>query len=418
MTLICLGADFHDTPLRLLAELESRSEAIRTELFARAGDLVSGVVLVSTCNRFEIYLQSNSSEEQLDWVIEIVSRQLELEPDAAQNLFSIKRDLDAVKHLFLVCSGLNSMAIGETEITGQVRQALNESAQKTNLPSELGQVFGSALRLAKKIGTETELREVSQSVISKALGMVSGSFDALRPAKALLIGTGSFARVVSKTLIRAGGFNISVFSRSGRAELFAARYGYTALTGETLVEAIAEADLVISVSGGPGHVITSEIAARAMQLRRLNHVLPILDLALSKDVAPEVAEVPGVQILDLEVLRGAFEQVDVNQLDQAHAMVEKAVAEIELNALIREVDPVITALRKRVDNWVALEIESVRRREGDEAAEKIQRSLRRVTRAIMHAPSVKGKELAREGRQQEYVAAMNVLFDLEVPSGS
>jgi glutamyl-tRNA reductase len=163
-------------------------------------------------------------------------------------------------------------------------------------------------------------------------------------------------------------------------------------------------------------VIDEAVASAAIELRQKVSPLKILDLALSKDVDPRVSGLSGIEVRDLESVKSDLGPEDVEAISQAEILVLEAVAEFQADALIREVDPLIVALRSKIDSWVQLETEEIRKREGNQAAERVQRSLRKVTRAIMHEPSVKGKELARQGQHTEYVRAMSMLFDLEARS--
>jgi glutamyl-tRNA reductase len=413
VTLICLGTDFRATPLNTLATLELAAAQIQAELYQRVEEFGEGVVVLATCNRFEIYLQARQQEAVTEALLDVIAQTTNLTLDRLREIFEQKSDLEAVRHLFAVTSGLQSMVIGESEIAGQVRLALAEAATKTRIPSELGQLFGSALRLTKQVNQDSGLRAVSRSVVTSALELIDSDLSTLSSHRVVLIGTGSFARVVSKTLKNHGTTDIGVYSRSGRAREFSSRYGYSAIAPEDLVANLAEADLVISVSGGPGFVIDQATARAALSLRTKSEPLKLLDLALSKDVDPAVSEIAGIEVRDLESVKSDLGPEDVAAIARAEKLVLEAVAEFQADALIREVDPLIVALRSKIDSWVMLETEEIRKREGDQAAERVQRSLRKVTRAIMHEPSVKGKELARQGQHSEYARAMSMLFDLE-----
>ena len=414
VTLIYLGTDFRATPLRVLAELENQATQIESELFVNLSSLGSGMVVLATCNRFELYLTTETPSLARRFLAQAVEKFCNLDQVEIENLFTAKEGIDVVKHLFEVTSGLKSMVIGETEIAGQVRSALANASTRTQLPSELGQLFGSALRLSKSLGSNTELRAVSRSVISSALQLVEGKLQELPNLKVLLIGTGSFARVVSKTLSNRGGCDVAVYSRSGRAGVFSERYGYRAVESGQLLDELTQSDLVISVSGGPGFVIDKAMASSVARARGESRPLMILDLALSKDVDPAVADVEGIAVKDLESVKFDMVSDDLGVISRAEQLLDEAVVEYETDALIREVDPLIVALRSKIDSWVELETEQIRKREGEELAQVVQKSLRKVTRAIMHEPSVRGKELARVGKQSEYAEAISMLFDLKV----
>jgi glutamyl-tRNA reductase len=229
---------------------------------------------------------------------------------------------------------------------------------------------------------------------------------------ALIIGTGAYSRVVAAALKRIGVFDIRVFSRSGRAKAFAKSHGLVAVTELDFVQCLGEVDLVVSASGTPGTAIDLKIATEVQSIR--SSELVVVDVALSKDVAPEVSDLEGVFVIDLEQLKKLVPNEHTQALIKAQEIVAVAVAEFEQDQVSRSMDPIISALRSHVKLWVEAEIESVRKKEGPEVADGVERSLNRVANAILHKPTMKAKDLAKDGNHDDYIKAVRLLFDIEL----
>jgi glutamyl-tRNA reductase len=207
-----------------------------------------------------------------------------------------------------------------------------------------------------------------------------------------------------------------IYSRSGRAESFAKQHAITAVSDEDLVQTIATADLVVSASGSKGYVITAAMMQDALERRVTTDQLVIVDVALAKDVDPEVANLAGCYLLDLEQLQRLTPEEHSVAIDTAREMVRKAAIEFEQQQLAKSIDPLITALRAHIGLWVDEELDSVRHRLDADTVTAIERSLTRVKNAILHTPTVKAKDLAVTGKHEDYVKAVRVLFDLELGS--
>jgi glutamyl-tRNA reductase len=414
VALVFVGTDFHDTPLAELEKLERRAHSIATRL--REHSEITGVVALATCNRFEVYFESEKFHESLEIVISRLAEELSIEPAVASSQLKVLYGGALAQHLFAVASGLESMIVGESEISGQVRRALTEAQLAGAASTEIQGLFQNALAVSKRVASQTGLGASGRSVISVALEIAGQKTQGLSGGRALLIGTGAYARVVVAALRRSGVQHISVFSNSGRAEAFAKSHDLTPLSKENLATQLATADVVVSASGQSGysldrHLIEAAAEARAPQ------PLVIIDVALSRDVDPELAEVPNIELFDLDALRKLAPSEHLEELVTAQEIVRDAVSDFEVEVKKRSVDPVITALRAHVGLWVDEEVAAVRRKSGDQAAREVERSLQRVTNAILHAPSVKAKDLAKDGKHEDYVRAIRLLFDIEVGRG-
>jgi glutamyl-tRNA reductase len=205
---------------------------------------------------------------------------------------------------------------------------------------------------------------------------------------------------------------ISVYSSSGRAEAFVATRGGTALDAETLPAAVAAADVIIGCSGSDNRVEAADLARVRAQS---NKPLIAIDLALTHDFDPAVGELDGVELLTLESVRLAAPQEQAESLSQASAIVTGAASSFESEREARSVDSAIVALRRHTMNVLDAEMEKVRARHGcTAAAEEVEFALRRMVKQLLHIPTVRARELAANGQQEEYVAALEALYGIQV----
>lgn len=412
MALAFIGTDFHDTPLADLERLERRAAEIRNRLIAPSSPL-AGAVVLATCNRFEVYFEAEAFHAGLDFAIGEVATELQIDSDTASSLLKVLSGPSLVQHLYSVVAGLESMIVGEAEISGQVKRALSQSRSSGQTTSSLERLFQTASAVSKRVSSQTGIGASGRSIASTALELAEQKIGSLKGKRALIIGTGAYARVVSAALKNLGISKISVFSRSGRARQFALSHDLIAVDNDQLDFEMARADLVVSASGSRGFAVDLELAQRVRSMRDVSGLL-FIDVALSRDVEPEVELVPGFEIIDLEKLK---EQAPVEHLDAvitAQEIVREAVTEFENEQKSRAADPIIAALRAHVGLWVEQEVAAVRRKSGPEAAKDVERSLHRVTNAILHTPSVKVKYLAKDGNHDDYLNAVKLLFGLEL----
>lgn len=234
-------------------------------------EAITGAVVVSTCNRFEVYLDVESPVD--GWGVQHASREVArlvaaasgVTEDVAVRAFSTRTGPDVAAHLFEVAAGLDSMVVGEREIAGQVKRALEEAREGGVTSSTLELLFQTASRTSKKISNETTLGGNGRSVVSLGLDLASAELPPWRQVRAVLIGTGSYAGASLAALRARGCDDVRVYSGSGRAEQFAADRGVVAVTD--LVEALEDADLVVSCSGARGRALAGGAVAGAALVR-------------------------------------------------------------------------------------------------------------------------------------------------------
>lgn len=423
MALFSLVASHTDLDLDTVAQLSNGTGEVASVIPESS---VSGAVVLATCNRVEIYAEApddRSVEQARAELLEAVTRGSGLAPATVESSFKVLTGDSAVRHLFEVGSGLKSAVVGEREIAGQVRRALGTAQETGTATGTLVKLFESATRTAKDVGTRTALGSAGRSIVSVALDLTAdlhaGVSDAetrafWEQANILVIGTGSYAGTTLAQLADRGAAHVGVHSASGRAEAFVAdRGGWAmALGGEKIHGAIAEADVLIGCSGGDRRL-------EAETLRRLREGvesrLTVLDLALSHDFDPAIADLPGVDLITLESVKMAAPEGQQESLVEASRLVDGAVAGYVQERKSRSANEAIVALRKHTQQVLESEMERVRGKHGcTAAAEEVEFALRRMVRQMLHEPTIRAKEMAAEGRLEEYENALSVLFGLEV----
>ena len=413
MAHILVGADFHDAPLSFLEAGEARADDLRRQLASRS-DVLSGHVVVATCHRLEVYAEVKDLYPALDAMIESLADALDQSVSVTGRIFRVLYESSVTRHLFSVTSGLEAMVVGETEIAGQVKRSVDRAGEIGALTPGLRRLFERAVVASKRVHTETAINETGRSLIDAAIDDAAPSLPAMAKVSALLVGTGAYARVVRASLARRGVSRMAVYSASGRADSFASTHGLTAVGPEDLVSALADCDVVVSASGQSGHVITRELAAEVMALRP-TRVLSLIDLALARDIDPAVAGVAGCVLVSLDDLKDASHQDNRRMVWEAERLVDELSRQFGDDERMRSIDPVVVALRENISRRVDDEIRRVRGRHGDEVAAQVEQSLRRVTNQLIHVPTLRGRDLALTGHEDDYAKAIRTLFDVEVP---
>ena len=405
-----------DIDLETVAQLSNGSSGIATSALA-GSPAVKGAVVLATCNRYEIYGEAphaDDVEAARAALVGQISETSGLSEQLVSRSFSTHTGPDVSQHLFAVSSGLDSAVVGEREIAGQVRRALITAQQEGTASAGLVRLFQAASKTAKDVGAQTALGSRGLSIVSVALDLaidLSEETDWSKK-KVVVFGTGAYAGATMALLRERGCRDISVFSSSGRAATFVATRGGTALDGDTLHAAVAAADVMIGCSGSDTRVEAAELA----QVRAgSTQPLIAIDLALTHDFDPAVGELDGVELLTLESVRLAAPQEQAESLAQASTMVTGAAQAFEQEREARSVDSAIVALRRHTMNVLDAEMEKVRARHGcTAAAEEVEFALRRMVKQLLHVPTVRARELASNGQQDDYVAALETLYGITV----
>lgn len=411
MTVILIGANYRNLPLADLEKLESAADQIRTGLFNDKSDQhgIDGAVVVSTCNRFEIYLDTDDVSRATNHARQAIKEAVGFSDEFIQANLIQMTDAAAIDHLFRVTAGLESMVVGEAEIAGQIKRSLTDTHELGHTSRITEALFQRAALVSKKVTTETGLGAAGRSLITVALGLVKQRHFNLKEKKVLVIGTGAYARVVIAALNREAVGEIFVYSTSGRAELFSQNHPTTPISSDQLLHTLRNIDLLVACSGTLGTTLQFVHLTDIPQ-----EILPVIDLALSPDVDKSVRSLPGVTVIDLEEIHRHAPVEHLATIKSAEAIIKAAVREFQQDLAARANDPLVRALRSHVNEIVDQEVERVRLKSGNEIAQQVERSLQLVTKTIFHRPTVHARSTAIAGEHDQYQKAIELLFGLEV----
>lgn len=412
VALVLIGASHHNLVLSDLELLERNATQIRDRLFTTptAGTGISGGVLVATCNRFEVYFETEVFHSTVDYVLRTISEISGLGLGQTNHSLQVSAGFAVVEHLFSVASGLDSMIVGESEVAGQVRSSFTLAQRKETTTPLLEQLFQRALATSKIVTSSTGLGAAGRSIVDVALNVVESRYGAIAGKHAIVLGTGAYARVAVAALQRRGCKDVSIYSASGRARQFSETHNTTAIPLDGLSAILAKTDLVVGCSGNATSIVNAEFVRTA----RGEKFLPMIDVALSSDFASDVRTLGSVDLIDLDVVRVNAPKEHGEEIEQAIDIVQKAVVKFENEQSARTMDPAIAAMRAHVGILIDLEVKRVRDRVGDEIATDVEFSLHRVTNALLHTPSVRARSLVHDGDQKDYRTALQVLFGIDV----
>ncbi len=383
---------------------------------------IYGGVILSTCNRFEVYTVSPSGRGARDAVVRFLSRIHDVRPEEVEPYLYAKEGGEAVLHLFRVASGLDSQVLGEPQILGQVAAAYEEARAQDRVGAELSMLFQHAVHVGKRVRSDTVISRRPVSVSHVAVERLRNDLGGFAGKRVLLLGAGEMAKLTLKVLTnRRTKPDVVVVNRTfQRARRLAGAYGCRAEPWDRLVEEIAAADAMLCATGAPHVVITAEMLADALAMRRNGKPLTVVDIAVPRDVEEAAASLPRIAYTDIDGLKSLIGE-NLKVREQAISEAERIIAE-EFDGFVRHltarsVVPVIKALRDRAEEIRAAEVERVAPKLSG-LSERERRAVEAMSRAIvnklLHTPIVRLKEHAQEGDGMRYAEALFDLCSLEV----
>ncbi|MGD0933985.1 MAG: glutamyl-tRNA reductase [Streptosporangiaceae bacterium] len=436
MSVLVVGMSHKSAPVPVLERAALSADALPKllrDLF-QAGD-VAGTFVISTCNRLEIYADVNRFHGSVAAVCELLSRYSGIVTSELTGHLYVHYEEGAVKHLLAVAAGLDSMVVGEPQILGQVRAALNVARENGTLGRVLSDVGSAALRAGKRAHAETGIDRTGASLISVGLEMAASVLgrSSVQGRRVLVVGAGSMSSLATASASRSGAARVTVANRTRRhAERLAALVGGGTADLAELPHAIAAADVVVSCTGASGLVITAAAVQSALARRSAGadagtgsgHPLVFLDLAMPRDVDARVATLPGVTVIGMQELAAAGRSATAlasvaDDVAAVRAIVAAEFSAYRAAAHAAQVTPTVVALRAKAAEVVDAELARLTGRlhgvDGldGRALEEIARAVRRVVDKLLHAPTVRVKELAGSPRGDGYDEALRVLFDLD-----
>ncbi|MEZ4298719.1 MAG: glutamyl-tRNA reductase [Polyangiaceae bacterium] len=428
--IVVVGLSHKGTPIdvreRLAMGKDELCEAMRR---LRKNPNIGEVAILSTCNRVEVFAAPAPARRASDGA----------EPEGAQLIGAeravygelcaiggspVERHLrglrgrDALRHLFRVAASLDSLVVGEPQILGQLKDAITLAEKARTIGGPLSAAMNRAVRVGKRVRTDTEIGSGQVSVSSVAVELAQQIFGDLHGHRALLIGAGDMAEAASRLVVRAGA-SLTIVNRSpDRAAALAAEVGGTPRPWGELESSIADTDIVISSTSSPAHVVTYDLVKSVRKARR-GRSLFFIDIAVPRDIDPAVNKLDGVYLYDVDDLSQIVAQSLAGraaEAGRAAGIVDEEVQSFEKWIRARAMSPVVVGLRERTRATLFAELEKSLagklRHLGDPERAALTAMLEAATNKLLHTPTTRLRELAGDPRGAEYVEALCSLFEL------
>lgn len=390
MNIIAVAINHHTAPIELREALYLQENEIREFIKDFQSNLTKEICILSTCNRTEIYCIPNSVDLTYKEIQDFLLRKKPVQnisPSNFRNYFSC----GAVNHLFHIAAGIDSLVIGDQQILGQVKDAFTIASEENSIGTYLQKVFQSALKVGKRVKTETELFEGPSSISAAAVQLAGKIFSDLKKKKVLVIGAGETSRLTLQNLKQKEVKNITITNRTlSRAEELAKEFNANVIPFIEFKDMLHEFDIIISATSSPEPLVIKSDIEQVMS-RRKNQPLCILDIAIPRDFDPSVKDIENVFYNDIDAL-----QIIVNQnLERRQSQIPK-IKKIIMEELIElfswynslQISPVIRALREQFEQIRLQEYEFFKNKFSPEQQQNLELLTKRIINKLLHNPTV------------------------------
>ncbi len=424
MHILCLGLNHTTTPISLRERLVFNEDAVRAAL-ARLGcggyDAATEMVILSTCNRIEIY--AASARKSFAELEAFLSDTRGVPVDEFRPHLYRHADADAVHHLLNVAAGLDSLVLGESQILGQVTKALELARGQNTVGPLLSRLFQRAIHAGKRARTETAISRNPASVSSLAASLCERAVSDISTAQIVVLGAGEMAELAVEALRKRGVKKVLVVNRTlERARPLAERWGAGITTFENLESTLARADILIASTGAPHTLIHPEMVTDAMRARP-DRPLTLIDIAVPRDIEPAVAAIPGVRLHDIDHLNAQLEHsLEVRRREVPRVQAILAEEEVRFLDFLKSLDmlPLITDLRQQAEAIRQAELKKTLLRlphltEAERA--RIEVLTEALVKKLLDSPTHRLRAEAACPHAPEYAAVARTLFGLEGESG-
>jgi glutamyl-tRNA reductase len=419
MALFAAGVSHKNAPVALREQLAVDDDKLRELLRdALAAGVLREAVMLSTCNRVEVYGVAEAPGAARTAVFGTLCRQRGVPPAIVESLLYMHEEDDAIRHAFRVAASLDSMMIGEPQILGQVKDAFALAQSCEAVGPALHTLFTHAFAVAKRVRTETEIARHAVSVSFAAVELAKKIFAGLGGRAVLLLGAGKMGELAAKHLVEQGAFPIYVVNRTwSRAQDMARALSGTAVPFDELAAALAAVDIVVTSTGAPTPIVTRDMVARVMHGRGARPLF-FIDIAVPRDVEAGVDALEDVYCYDIDDLK---QVVDANirerlrEAQRAETLVEREVAKFRARLGDVEVVPTIVSLRERLEEIRSGEVRKTLARLPDATPETraaIEALSAAIVNKVLHAPITKLRESSRAGSHRSWLEVVHELFAL------
>lgn len=381
---------------------------------------VEACAILSTCNRVEVYAAVTDVEIGLQGIKEFLSETSGLPQDEIRDYLYVHTLYDAVRHLFRVVAGLDSMVLGETQILGQVRQAFQIAFENGVTNTVLNSAFKQAITVGKRVRTDTFIDRHAVSISYAAVELAKQTFGDLEGKSVLIVGAGKMSELTLLHMVSNGVKTVLVSNRSyDHAEELAQKFGGTAIRFDEFYKQMEHADIVVSCTGAPVHVIKADLIRPLIEKRNGKPIF-LIDIAVPRDIEPEVGNIEGVQLFDIDDLKNVIDknlEERKKEAVKAEVIIEEEIDEFFKWLGARFAVPTIKALKDKASAIVDVELERSLCRLGPitEKQQKIITSLvNTVVNQLLHEPIVNLKEYATTHQGHLYTEILQNLFNLDV----
>jgi len=419
MNVILVGMNHRTAPLELRERLSfSCGDGLRPLEELLKAPAVREALYLSTCNRVEVLARAEHMEEAIARVKSFILRHGNLDAAELEKCLYVYCGSDAVRHLFRVASSLDSMVMGEPQILGQVKEAYRDCVEQKASGIILNKLLHHAFRTAKRVRTETAIAGNAVSVSFAAVEMAKKILGSLEGRTVLLVGAGEMSELAARHLLANGAGRIIVANRTyaravqGAEEIHGIPVGF-----ELLEEKLQEADIVISSTGAAGYILTPAMVQGALR-RRKNRLLFLIDIAVPRDVDPDVGRIDNVYLFNIDDLQGVVDENVRNRLreaEKAEGIIGEEVLKFAEWYNTLEVVPTIVSLREKAESILHAELErsgSWLRALGEEDRKNVEILATQIINKILHDPVTGLKEESQSNGAMPYVAAIRKLFRL------
>jgi len=423
-TLAVIGLNFRTSPVavreRFWISPARRGEAL-IQLVRSEG--IEEVIVLATCNRTEFIVWANDVPTAANSILRFLTQEYQLKLCDWSHFYRLMDDV-ALTHIFRVTSSLDSMVLGEPEITGQVKEAWAQAQQAGTTGRFLDAVMQKALTVSKRVRTETAVGSSAVSVPYASVQLSREVLGELAGRELLLIGAGKMSERAAHYLMKAGASRVKVMNRTAsRGEELAAQLGAMPVSFEDRLQHLKSADIVVSSTSCPHFILTRQEAADIARARRYKPMV-MIDIAVPRDIDPNVRDVEGIHLFDMDDLEAVVKRNSAGRQAAAEAaekIVQAEVLGFRGKLLAERVVPTIVALRRRLDELCRQELETLRKEFGpftEDQDETLTVLTSHITKRIAGSLARELKELPEREEQDVLTAAVGRLFQLEQPVGA